>query len=97
MADKPITQERLEELDDAFSPYADPTKSVYEIYTTKGRQIVDIGEHVEAWSLNNICFIFEDKKCVANFIHNDKHELWELMEQVLIVYHTEVLDKKTKH
>ncbi len=72
MTEKNITQDTLKTFEKDFSPYADKTKTTYEIITSKGNHLVDVGKHVEAWLLGGVCFIFEDSEYIGGFYHYDK-------------------------
>jgi len=68
---------------------------MYEIIS-QGKHLVNIGEYVEAWILENHCFILEDKELVAGFKYEDKEDK-QLMEYACLLYHKNVATSRTKH
>jgi hypothetical protein len=99
MKDKPITQERLEELQEIekeISIFSNRDKPPYEIVSSQGYHLLDIGVHVEAWLSDKFCFIFEDNEMIAGFAHNDyKDEV--LKKHVSSMYNNELPNHKVIH
>jgi hypothetical protein len=96
MNDNTLTVEAIQALDKEFSAYADKKKSPYEIISSKGHHLIDIGRHVEAWLLEKHCFIFEDNEILAIFAHHDKED-HKLIESICSIYHNELSTLRIKH